>query len=195
MDPGLGAVLSPLPWLRLRANAGRAYRLPNFDELFHPDQGFIRGNPDLEPEDAWNFDAGVELELAQLGPLADARLVAGYFRREIDDAIVWVLRSPTTLAPINTGEATSQGVELTLSFRVTDYMRVWLNHTELDSERDLTGERLPGQPERESFARVQLGPPSLWKLVGEWQRTDDILVDEGGGTFLPDRSVWNASAS
>ena len=86
-------------------------------------------------------------------------------------------------------------VELALTFRVTDYLRVTLNHTELDSERDLTGERLPGQPERESYARVQVGPPDAWKLVGEWHRTDDLLVDEGGGAFLPDRDVWHASAS
>jgi outer membrane receptor protein involved in Fe transport len=193
--PGVGAVVSPLAWLRLRANAGRAYRVPNFDELFHPDQSFIRGNPDLDPEDAWNFDAGFELVLARLGPLADARLVASWFRREIDDAIVWVLVSPTTLAPVNTGEATSQGVELALTFRVTDYMRVTLNHTEIDSERDATGERLPGQPERETYARVQLGPPDAWKLVGEWHRTDDLQLNEGGGAFLPDRDVWHASAS
>jgi outer membrane receptor protein involved in Fe transport len=193
--PGVGAVISPLPWLRLRANAGRAYRVPNFDELYHPDQGYIRGNPDLEPEDAWNFDAGFELLLAQLGPLADVRLVAGYFRREIDESIVWVKVSPTTVEPINTGEATAQGAEITLSFRVSESLRLSLNHTELDSERDATGKRLPGQPERESFARVQIGPPDAWKLVGEWHRTDDILVEEGGGSFLPDRTVWNASLS
>jgi hypothetical protein len=57
---------------------------------------------------------------------------------------------------------------------------------------DATGERLPGQPERESFARVQLGPPEQWKLIGEWQRTGDLLVSEGGGRFLPARTVWNA---
>jgi outer membrane cobalamin receptor len=193
--PGVGAVASPLAWLRLRANAGRAYRVPNFDELFHPDQGFIRGDPDLQPEDAWNFDAGFELLLAQLGPFADARLVAGVFRREIDDAIVWVQVSPSTLAPVNTGEATSQGVELALSFQLTDYVRVTLNHTELDSERDRTGKRLPGQPKRESYARLQLGPPKAWKLVGEWQRTDELLVNEGGGSFLADRDVWHASAA
>ena len=88
-----------------------------------------------------------------------------------------------------------QGVELALSFRVTDYVRVTLNHTELDSERNATNEDLPGVPKRESFARVQLGPPDLVKLVGEWQRTDDLLVAEGGGRSLPDRSVWNASLS
>jgi outer membrane receptor protein involved in Fe transport len=193
--PAVGAVVSPFAWLRLRANAGRAWRTPNFDELYHPDQGFIRGNPELDPEDAWNFDAGFELLLAELGPLTDARLVAGYFRREIDESIVWLQVSPTAVAPVNTGEATSQGAELSLTFQLTDFARVTLNHTELDSERDTTGKRLPGQPERESFARVQLGPPQVWKLVGEWLRTDELLVNEGGGRFLPDRTVWNASAS
>ncbi|HEX5067831.1 MAG TPA: TonB-dependent receptor [Myxococcota bacterium] len=193
--PALGARLQPWDWLRLRANATRAYRTPDFDELYHPDQGFIRGNPDLEAEDAWSFDAGFELALAQLGPIADAQLAASWFRREIDDSIVWVQINATTIAPVNTGEATMQGVELALSFRVTDYVRVSLNHTELDSERDATSEDLPGVPKRESFARVQLGPPDLVKLVGEWQRTDDLLVAEGGGRSLPDRSVWNASLS
>lgn len=193
--PAVGVVGSPFDWLRLRANAGRAFRVPNFDELYHPDQGYIRGNPDLAPEDAWNFDAGFELVLAQLGPLADLRLVAAYFRREIDESIVWVPVNNITIASINTGDATAQGVELSLALRLTDYLRVALNHTELDSERDATGKSLPGQPERESFARVQLGPPQRWKLIGEWQRTDDLLVNEGGGRYLPSRTVWNASAA
>jgi outer membrane cobalamin receptor len=193
--PALGALVEPWDWLRLRANATRAYRTPDFDELYHPDQGFLRGNPDLEPEDAWSFDTGFELLLAQLGPVADTHFTASVFRREIDDSIVWVQINQTTIAPINTGEATLQGVELALSFRVTDWARVTLNHTELDSERDSTGEELPGVPKRESFARLQLGPPDLVKLVGEWQRTDELLVDEGTGSYLPDRSVWNASFS
>lgn len=190
--PGIGAVLSPWAWLRLRANATRAYRTPSFDELYLPDQGYIRGNPDLDPEEAWNFDAGFELALARLGPLADARFVASFFRREIDNSIVWVQINPTTIAPVNTGDATAQGVELALAFRVTEWLRVTVNHSELDSERDATGQRLPGQPERESFARVQLGPPEQWKLVGEWQRTGDLLVSEGGGRYLPARTLWNA---
>jgi len=193
--PAIGARLEPWDWLRLRANAGRAYRTPDFEELYHPDQGFLRGNPDLEAEDAWTFDAGLELALAQVWRVEDIHLAASWFRRDIDDSIVWVQINPTTIAPINTGDAAMQGVELALSFRITDYVRVNLNHTELDSERDATGDDLPGVPKRESFARVQLGPPDLLKLVGEWQRTDDLLVTEGGGRYLPDRSVWNASLS
>ncbi|HEY5657065.1 MAG TPA: TonB-dependent receptor, partial [Myxococcota bacterium] len=187
--------VTPLPWLRIRGNAGRAFRVPTFDELYLPDKGYIRGNPTLAPEDAVNLDAGFELQLAQLGPLSQLTLAASYFWRSIDDSIVWILINPSTVAPINTGSATSQGVELSLAFRLSDYLHFSLHHTELDSRRDATDLPLPGQPERETFGRVQIGPDQVWKLVGEAQYTGEILVSEGSGRRLPSRTVWNASAS
>ena len=33
-----------------------SFRYPNFNELYFPDQGFIRGNPDLEKEESINAD-------------------------------------------------------------------------------------------------------------------------------------------
>ena len=49
--PRVGVVVAPLPWLRLQANWEESYRVPQFDELFFPDKGFIRGNPALRPEE------------------------------------------------------------------------------------------------------------------------------------------------
>ena len=45
--PRLGLIWRILPGLRFKANYLRAYRRPNFSELFHPDYGFLRGNPAL----------------------------------------------------------------------------------------------------------------------------------------------------
>jgi outer membrane cobalamin receptor len=193
--PSLGIAVTPVDWLRIRANLGRAFRVPSFDELYHPDKGFIRGNPNLDPELALNMDAGLELLLARLGPFSEMRLAASWFRRDIDDSIVWVRINDTTIAPVNTGSATSRGVELGLSLRLTRYLRFSFSHTELASKRDDTGRRLPGQPERESHGRVQIGPDQAFKLVGEVRYTGDILVSEGGGRRLPDRTIWSASAS
>jgi outer membrane cobalamin receptor len=193
--PSVGLVVEPLAWLRLRAQAGRAYRAPGFDELYHPDEGFLRGNPDLSPEDAWNVDGGVELELAQAGPFSNLRLRATGFYREIDDSIVWVLVDLRTIAPINTGSATTRGFEASASIDWTRYLRLSANHTYTDSERDATGESLSGVPEHETFARLRLGPEKVWKLVGEVQRLSEIQVNEGGSYRLPSRVVWNASAS
>ena len=193
--PQFGLAWTPLRWLRVTANAGRAYRIPNFNELFLPNQGFIRGNPALDAEDAWNFDAGVALAFDRVGPLEDVDLRGGVFRRDIDDSVVWVRSSPFTIEPINTGPAVASGFEASLAFAITPLLRVRANHTHLDTERDATGRSLPGQPEHESFVRVVLGPEDAFKLVGELQDTGEILVNEGGSLRLPSRTVWNASVS
>jgi outer membrane cobalamin receptor len=193
--PTAGIVVSPYPWIRLRGHVDRAYRAPNFDELYHPDEGFIRGNENLSAEDAWNFDAGLEFRLAEAGPLSNITFSVGWFRREIDESIVWVLVNPQTIAPINTGSATTDGYELALSLNVTRYVALSANHTHIDSRRDSTGIALPSQADEEAFARVQLGLPEQWKLIGEMQYVGEILVNEGGSRTLPSRTVWNASAS
>jgi outer membrane cobalamin receptor len=190
-----GLVLAPWPWLRARGQAGRAYRVPNFDELFHPDEGFIAGNPDLDPEDALNYDAGLELQLAELGPVSDLKLGATWFRREIDESIVWLLVGPDTIRPVNTGSATADGWELSGSLRVTRFVALSAQHTLVDSKRDANRRRLPGQPKNETFVRLQLGPDPVWKIVGEFSHVGEMLVSEGGSRRLPARDVWNASAA
>jgi len=193
--PSVGLAVAPVPWLRARAQAGRAYRVPTLDELYHPDEGFIRGNPELEPEDAWNYDAGLELELAALGPVSDLKLGATWFRREIDESIVWLVVGPDTIRPVNTGNATADGYELAGSLRLTRFLALSAQHTYVDSTRDATRRRLPGQPEHETFVRLQLGPDPVWKVVGELSHVGEMLVSEGGSRRLPERSVWNLSAA
>jgi len=191
--PAAGLVLEPLPWLRLRGHAGRAYRVPNFDELFHPDEGFIRGNPDLDPEDAWNFDAGLELHLDEVGPFSAVKLRGAWFRREIEDSIVWVLINPRTVAPINTGAATAEGFELAASLQATRFVHLSASHTRVDSRRDRNGARLPGEPREQTFGRLQLGPEETWKLVGEVQHVGEIVAM--GSRRITPRTVWNARAA
>ena len=193
--PTVGLVLQPKPWIRVRAHLGRAYRPPNFDELFHPDEGFIRGNPDLKPEDAWNFDAGIELAFDRVGPFSNLTFSAAWFRREIDESIVFVLINAETIQPINTGAATSDGYEVSVSLDLTRYARLLANFTETDSRRDRTGSRFPGQADREAFAKLRLGPEDFWKIVAEIEFVGEILITEGDSSQLPERTIWNASAS
>ena len=193
--PTLGLVLQPKPWIRARAHVGRAYRAPNFDELFHPDEGFIRGNPDLKPEDAWNFDAGIELAFARVGPFSNLTFSAAWFRREIEESIVFLLINAETIRPENIGAATSDGYELSVSLDLTRYARLLANFTETDSRRNRTGSRLPGQANREAFAKLRLGPEDFWKIVAEIEFVGEILITEGDSSELPERTIWNASAS
>ncbi len=191
--PHLGALVSPRPWLRFKANAGRSYRVPNFDELYL-NEGSLRGNPSLRPEQAWDLDAGVELGFARLGPLDALRLEIAGFHREIDESIVFQLVSSNVVAATNTGPARVTGFELgggvALGWLAFDASYTWL-----DSEQTQTGAPLPGRPDQEYDLRLVLEPPSgLFKLVGERVTTSAIPANFGGGTVIPGRTVYHASA-
>jgi iron complex outermembrane receptor protein len=59
--PRAGALaLLPFGDLSLRANIGRAFRDPSFDELYFESPG-VRGQPGLQPEDGWTWDMGLGL--------------------------------------------------------------------------------------------------------------------------------------
>jgi vitamin B12 transporter len=193
--PAIGVVLTPLPWFRIKANWQESLRAPSFDELYLPDKGFIRGNPDLLPERSSNADAGVVLSLAELGPFRDLRFEGGVFQQDIDESIVWVPISPRTIEPNNTGPARVRGFELAFEVAFTRFVRLRTNHTGLQSESLTTGRPLPGRADSESLVRLEIGDPGRWKTVGEMHRTGEIPVSPSGAIMLPSRIVWSASAA
>lgn len=80
-------VYRPTDTWQLSGNASTGYRMPNVDDLgklFESTPGFIAvPNPDLKPEYAWNFEAGVVKEVAQ-----KFRLEANGFYTILNEAIV-----------------------------------------------------------------------------------------------------------
>ncbi len=193
--PSLGLVLSPYAGIDVVANASRSYRAPTFNELFYPDKGYIRGNPDLEPEDSVNFDVGLEIGPFGWGILRELRVASSVFWQEVDESIVWMKISPYTVMPVNTGDARIRGVELSLQFGLTEYLMLSGNYMKLDTESSNTGLPLVGRPDAEAYARIELGPAERFKLAGELEYSGEIYVSPGGALRLGARSVWNASAA
>lgn len=169
--PRIGLIWRIAPGLRFKANWLRAYRRPNFRELFHPDYGFLRGNPELEAEDGVNFDAGFELARHSLGALSDLRLEAVWFQRDIEESIEWMLVGSTSL-PVNTGEARARGVELSGSAALLERLRLRASYTFLDSEIRASGVPLPHSPRNRLFLRgdLSLGATTLF---AEWSYEDE----------------------
>jgi outer membrane receptor protein involved in Fe transport len=192
--PRFGVIAAPFPWLHLKGNIERSFRVPDFDELFFPDRGFLRGNPALQPEEAINGDVGFEIGAARLGPIEDASLEAAWFHNDVKQSIVFVLVSPSLIEPRNTGAATIEGFEVAAHLRVLEWVAVSAQYTHLDATLDRNGTPLPGRADDEAHFRVELAPPSrAVRLVGEAQYTSDIPVSESGNTVLPDRTVYDAS--
>jgi outer membrane receptor protein involved in Fe transport len=179
--PRLGLIIQPRPGLRLKANALRSYRRPNFIELFHPDYTFTRGNPELRAEDAWNYDAGIELGIDRLGPLRDLRLEAAWFLREIDESIEWVrtASSGATVMPRNTGPARVRGSELSAALRLGARLELSASYTFVDSEIRATGRPLPHVPRNRLFARARLDLEAAWIWVEQIYEDKQSITPTG----------------
>jgi len=210
--PHLGLSVTPWPWLRLKANGQRSYRIPDFDELYFPDKGFIRGNPNLKPERAWNADAGFELGFARLWLFDAVTLQAAFFYQDVENSIVFQRISPSTVAPTNTEDARVLGMELSGSFELLGWLGFSGNWTHQDAELDqsrlprvpglfapigqLPGTALPGQADDEYVLRLRLGPSSgLFKLVAERRYTSKIHLSFADTPTLSARTVYDVSAS
>jgi len=197
--PRFGAELELLPGLRLRGNAERSYRVPNFDELFF-DERFIRGNPNLRPEDARNYDVGLELGYASFGWerlafLRDVALELAWFRNDIRESIVFQQVSNEVVAATNIGAARSQGVEISWSSEWAGWLEFSGSYTRIDAERE-AGTPIPGIADRELSLRFVLRPPSeRFKIVAERHFTDDIPVSESGGSRVLARTTWDLRAT
>jgi iron complex outermembrane receptor protein len=192
--PRIGLIATLLPWLRVKGNVERSYRVPDFDELYFPDRGYLRGNPALQPEKALNMDVGLELGAKQLGPFDDLFFEGAFFHNDVRESIVFLLVSPSLVEPRNTGDATLEGVELSGGFRAFEWLGFSASYTHLDATLDSTGARLPGRADDEASFRVELAPPSrVVRLLGQAQLTSDIPVSDSGNTILPDREVFDAA--
>jgi vitamin B12 transporter len=128
------------PALRLTASLGTAFRAPSFQDLYNiafPGQGYpSTGNPDLEPEEAFNK----ELELR--GTHEGLRWSVNLFQNDIDELIDY---DPVNFTPVNTGKARIRGSETALSWQPLSRLMLAGQWTWLDA-RDGDGDRLLRRP-------------------------------------------------
>ena len=129
---GVGWSYSWRDLLRLYVSYGTAYRTPTFNELFFP----FFGNPNLGPETAESYEAGLEGQHERFGWSIRA------YRTDAEDLIATVCDQFFNCAPENINEAQVTGVEGELSVQWGGWLAM-LGVEYLDPENEATGARLP----------------------------------------------------
>jgi vitamin B12 transporter len=121
---------------RLKASYGTGVKNPTIFELFGFAANF-QGNPDLRPEEAKGWDAGVEQSLF------DGRLLAEavYFERRIDKLIAGAGQTAVNLD----GESRSRGLELSATASLLPGLDLRAAFTVMRTE-DPSGAELPRRP-------------------------------------------------
>jgi iron complex outermembrane receptor protein len=84
VNPSIGAGWWAAPAVRVRASAGRAFRVPTFTERFYSDPANL-ARPDVGPERAWAGESGIDVFLDG-GWTVDATV----FARAEEDVIDWL---------------------------------------------------------------------------------------------------------
>lgn len=140
--------------LSLHANWGEAYKLPSFFALGNA----LVGNPDLEPEQAQGWDAGLAWETDKL------RLQGTYFFNDFEDLIDF---DDETFRNVNRKNVETSGVELQARWRVRAGVDLLAQSTYTDI--DLKGEDtvLTGRPEWTA------GLVATWRVTERWDTALD----------------------
>ena len=115
----------------LMASYGTAFKAPSFNDLYWP----TLGNPDLQPENSRNLEAGVKFQ-------QDTVLFAmNIFENTINDLIAWAPAADGNWYPFNVDDANITGIEAEFKQNFDGWL-VDVNYTALDAEDTATGKRL-----------------------------------------------------
>ncbi len=129
---------------RLKASLGTGFKSPSLYQLFAPATSFGPvGNPQLRPERALGWDAGVEQRLA-----AD-RLIFGltWFENSFRDLVSFDFAA----GYVNIGRARTKGLEASAEARPADGLRVSASYTRLSARDADAGTELLRRP-RDKFS-------------------------------------------
>jgi len=131
-----GLTLNPWKNTALKFNRAKHFRAPTLNDLYWPDDGWTRGNPELSPETGWHTDLTLEQSF-----LTDKLfLTASYFYWDVKDKISWAENPdyPTSIpginkwTPSNVDSAEGAGWELGAKIGPFYHMQFDLSYSRMD---------------------------------------------------------------
>jgi vitamin B12 transporter len=169
-NPKVAGFLEVGGWgTRLRAAAGRGFRVPTPVEKFNPFNGYAA----LSPEVAWSYEAGLDQPLAGNA----VRLSGTWFYQDFRDLIQpddTVTGGPFGLPQLrNIGHSFARGVEAEGVARVVEAVTVTATYTYTDTWDGSRGTPLLGIPKQQYLLSALYEPvPAFqarvdWRYVGE----------------------------
>ncbi|HET6365342.1 MAG TPA: TonB-dependent receptor [Nitrospirota bacterium] len=146
----------------IRASAGQAFRAPTLNELFWTFDGFEQGNPNLKPETATEYEAGIEQPFGKGNSVKFT-----YFERKIDNLIQWLPDSNFIYSPINIGKAKITGSETEVKLVPWEPLTWAVNYTYMKAVDENTGLYVYNIPAEQLKSYVNLTLPTRTNIYIE----------------------------
>jgi len=181
----VGGVLDlPEAASHIKASYGTSFRAPAlFDRYGIDSLGYV-GNPDLRPERAQGWEAGVTTDIAVSGRKDAASVSVTYFDNRIRD-LIQIQYAPDFLSStsVNIANARTHGIEAAITLRASSWLQADLAYSYTDA-RDLdTGAHLLRRPENQGSANLRLVPFPGFVVAPELLyigQAEDVLYDDSG---------------
>ncbi|MBN2440585.1 MAG: TonB-dependent receptor [Spirochaetales bacterium] len=111
----------------MKANFGKSFRAPTFNDLYWPASPWAEGNPDLKPETGYSGDLGITImkETYNLNIFG--------FLRYMEDMIIWMAGEDYIWRPTNFEKGLYPGIEAEWNIQITDNLKARINYTFLYS--------------------------------------------------------------
>ena len=160
MRAGLSCSLSEKTLIK--TNAGYSVEIPTFNQLYQPSHGSIdqvRGNPDLDEQDIYSYDLGIEHKFSR-----DTVLNATLFRTDTKDFITYQRDEDLIYRPVNISRVYKQGMEMSLSFKLHKDISLDLDYIYQDTENKETDSELQYSPRHNVKVTGKFALPTGTKL-------------------------------
>ncbi|MFQ5642591.1 MAG: TonB-dependent receptor plug domain-containing protein [Thiogranum sp.] len=182
---------------RIKGSVATGFKAPTLFQTdgFTPNNfgSFYRGNPNLDPEESFGWEAGFEQ------PLWNKRVNLGatYFRSNIDDLMQVVFDPSFNSTYENIDKADIKGIESFIHTQPLKSLSVNANYTYTDAENDDTGEKLLRRPKHKADLDVQYRPTAKTSInltVNYVSDYDDISRETGATIKGDDYTVLDIAA-
>lgn len=176
--------------VKLRGSYGTGREAPGLRQLFGRSASF-EGNPDLEPEETWMWDAGADVAL----PGDRIRFSVTYYLGEADNGIFSVFDPVTRVSrPQNISSVVEMaGIETEAQIEISPRTMLSLAYTNARAEIVASGQQLFGRPENEFSAALTVRPADRLTLVADAYWRSDFLSDYPTDFEMDGYSLLNLS--
>ena len=158
--PQAGVAYSPAGLFTLKASAAMGYRNPSFKELYL----YKMANPDLDPEEMWNYEVGIRKEFSRWLGID----ITAYFSHGSN--IIQTVDGKNQ----NTGKFNNKGIEVTATSHPLDCLSLHASYSYLHTSLD----GLMGAPRNQYFLGVDWQPVRALEIGAELKGAGDLYVGE-----------------
>ncbi len=161
---------------KMHAQVARSFRAPTFNDLYWPDEGWDKGNPNLKPEKGINYELGFDNKINKYFTTG-----ISYYRNDFSNLINWEPDVNNVWQPQNIGKATINGIESINKFNLSDNFEIGTNYTFLSARNRETNKYLIYQPENKADFSLKYKKfyGFDFELIGQWtgMRFNDATND------------------